>query len=367
MADDRTRRVAIVRCDSHAYWYAPFLAPVRPDVLATYDDDAPTRQSVHYYASAVGDYRRLAVEPVGGLVVTRVFDRVGDRDAANEDPERLQYGTYPGRARAFCDTFVERPAVCHTIAEAMEDVDAAFICDSSSPKDGADHLALARPFLERGIPCFVDKPFAATLADAREMVRLAREHGTALLHASLLSHTEVGLSFRRRFAEIGEPGLLVVKGVGFSNGAVCHGIALAHCLFGHGVEAVQYMGAGPGEAEHWNLASAQNFLEYLLLEYRDGRHAVVMNTKNDWYPRTSEFYASAYSKRGVVHSPGIGDREFMSAGPVVAGLFRDMIDTRRPPVPYEHALESMAIIEAARLAQREHRRVAISAVWDGAV
>ncbi len=353
-----------MRCDSHAYWYAPFFGELKLDVLATYSEDAPTRQSVHQYAHETGDYQKLKIQPVPGLRVTKVFDRVGDRDADNQDPELLQYGSYPGRAQAFCDTFVQPPVVCHSLDETAADVDAAFISDSSSPKDGEDHLALARPFLERGIPCFVDKPFAASLADARAMVRLAIDNNTALTHASLLSRTQTGMTFRRRFDEVVEAGLLVVKGVGFANGAVCHGVALAHSLFGYGVEAVDYMGARAGEAEHWNRVSSKYYLEYMLCYYGDGRQAIVLNANQDVYPRTSEFFASAYGKGGAVHSRGIGDREFISAGAPIVNLFKQMIETGEPPIPYEHILESIAVVDAARLAQAERRRVEVSEIWD---
>ncbi|MBI3920873.1 MAG: hypothetical protein HY318_05585, partial [Armatimonadetes bacterium] len=119
--EETKRRLAIVRCDSHAYWYAPFLAEVDPLVLMSYSTDAPTRQSIHSYACDVGNYRKLAIQPVPGFVVSKVFDRVGDRDAENQDPELLQYGTYPGRAVAFSETFVTKPEVCHSIEETVRD------------------------------------------------------------------------------------------------------------------------------------------------------------------------------------------------------------------------------------------------------
>jgi hypothetical protein len=223
MSSNQPIRLAMIRCDSHAYWFAPFFGEVDPAVLSTYSNDAPTRQSIHYYGCAVGNYRQMAIEPVPGFVVTKLYDRVGDRDADNTDLEALQYGSYPGRANELSKTLLSHPQVCHTIDELLEDIDAVFIADSSSPKDGSDHLELVRPFLERGIPSFVDKPFASTFADAQEMVDLAKASNTPLMNASLLEHTDTGKGFRRRFDEIGEPGLLVVKGVGFGNAAVGHG------------------------------------------------------------------------------------------------------------------------------------------------
>jgi len=365
MTTPRPARIGMIRCDSHAYWYAPFLGEVDPVVLSTYSDDAPTRQSIHAYGCEVGDYRHMAIKPVEGFVITKVFDRVGDRSAENTDPEALQYGSYPGRAHEFSQTLRSHPKVCHTLEELLVDIDAVFIADSSSPTDGSDHLELARPFLENGIPCFVDKPFAQTMADAQEMIKLAKANNTALMNASLLAHTNTEKAFRRRFEEIGEPGLLVVKGVGFHRAAVGHGIAAAQGLFGYGVESVEVMGARPQSGQkHWNQSAADFYVEHLLMHYPDGRQAMVMNTCNDWYPRTSEFYCSAYSKLGVLHAPGIGNREFLSGGTAIVNLFRQMIETDKPPIPYGQILELVAITEAACLAQEIGQRTALSEVWD---
>lgn len=51
---------------------------------------------------------------------------------------------------------------------------------------GSAHLERVRPFLEAGVPAFVDKPFACSIEDADGMVELAERTGTLLLHASAL-------------------------------------------------------------------------------------------------------------------------------------------------------------------------------------
>jgi predicted dehydrogenase len=50
----------------------------------------------------------------------------------------------------------------------------------------ADHLSVARPFLERGVAVLVEKPMASTLAEADEMMALAARHGATLA----VGHTE---------------------------------------------------------------------------------------------------------------------------------------------------------------------------------
>jgi len=332
MRNEKPTRLAIVRCDTHAYWFGIFMDKVDPQILATYTEDSPTREAVHHYFKVLGNPRQLKVEPVPGFVITKVFDRV----------DRL-YGGYPARAREFSEAFLSHPKVCDTYEELVEDVDAAYIADSSGPQDGADHLELARPFLERGIPCFVDKPFAATLEDALEMIRLAQENNTVLMHASILAHTDAGKHFRRRFDEIGEVGLIIVKGVGPSNSGVGHGLALAQSLVGYGVEWVECIGSLPQEC--------------ILLHYPSGLEAFVISPDPKLMPRTCSFYCSAYSAQGVIHSPPIGDPEFGSGTRRIVELFRQMIDTGEPPIPYEHILEPVAIIQAARIAQKTGKRV----------
>jgi predicted dehydrogenase len=62
--------------------------------------------------------------------------------------------------------------------EMVKLVDGVFITDPENA------LALARPFLEKGMPVFVNRPMAWTIRDAREIVRLAKAGGSALVTGS---------------------------------------------------------------------------------------------------------------------------------------------------------------------------------------
>ena len=62
--------------------------------------------------------------------------------------------------------------------EMLSLVDGVFITDPENA------LALARPFLEKGMPVFVNRPMAWTIKDAREIVRLAKAGGAALVTGS---------------------------------------------------------------------------------------------------------------------------------------------------------------------------------------
>src|SRR5829696_594645 len=52
--------------------------------------------------------------------------------------------------------------------------------------DGSVHYERARPFLEAGVPCFVDKPFTCSVADARKLTDLAARKKLPLFASSSL-------------------------------------------------------------------------------------------------------------------------------------------------------------------------------------
>lgn len=74
------------------------------------------------------------------------------------------------------ETAVDEPA------ELVDLVDAAIV----STRDGARHLEHARPLLEAGKPVLVDKPLAASVADAEALLDTAERHGGLVLSCSAL-------------------------------------------------------------------------------------------------------------------------------------------------------------------------------------
>ena len=347
MAEQKKTRVALVRCDTHGYWFGAFMDEVDPLILYEYNEEAPTRACIHHYFKDHTSVDRLKIERVPGFTITKIFDDLPEKGRDAQGRPILQYGTYPGRAKEFSRTFLSHPKVCETMEEMVEDVDAAYVADSSAPADGGDHLELARPFLEKGIPTFVDKPIANTVADAKEIIRLAQENNTTVMSASILSHTKAGKLWRRRWDEIADVKLVVAVGVGPANAAVIHTLGLAEGMVGYGVESVECIGAGPQEC--------------ILLHYPEDLEVVLLNLPSV-FPRTCSFRCSAYSKEGDLHSPLIGDPEFYTGTQRIVELFREMVDTGTPPIPYEHILEPIAIMEAARRARDEGRRIELKEV-----
>ena len=329
----RKIRVAMLRCDGHAYTYGPLMTKVDPQVFAR-DFHAEYHFMIDAYCP-----EKLNTPVVSGMEVAKVWD------------------ADPARAERVKELFLGRPRVCTSIDQMLDGIDAVFINDCDC--NGSDHLELATPFLRRGIPTFVDKPFAAALEDAVRMIKLARRHKAPVFSSSILGYVnEVG-HLKRRFGEL--PGPVrqgVVHGVGWKSvGGIIHGLTLAQAVFGAGVEWVECMGDGP--------------LEYLLLHYQDGKEVLVRNAHTDIF---GHFICDVFSvthgcppKNGHLRSIPVTDPEFIDGALNILRAFRKMVRTRQPPLPYEQLLELIAIDNAGREAQKKRRRVYIESLpgWRG--
>ena len=318
-------RVGMIRCDVHGWWYAALFAEHDPLLYREYD---PCLHWV-FYGSYWGDPKKLIVPTVPGFELVKLWDY--DRK----------------KAESMAKVFLNRPEVCDNPEDVSEDVDLVFIPDCSD--EGHDHLKLAAPSLKKGIPTFVDKPFAYTIKDAQEMVNLAERYNAPLMSSSLFRQSPYIDRFRNRFAEV-EPIILgIVRGTGVYGGlaSYIHGISFAQNLFGEGVEWVECMGTTP--------------LEFLHLHYPkntpEGLEVLVINTHYDIMPVWCGFSCDVYGKTGAIHSPSIGDFEHPYAGEKILNMLKVMVETRKPPIPYESILELIKIVEAGRLAQSTGKKI----------
>lgn len=76
------------------------------------------------------------------------------------------------------------PTVVKDSIELVGVVDAVIVCD----RDGARHRAVATPFLEQGMPVYVDKPFTCGVDDAHELLETAKRHRALLTSYSPLRY-----------------------------------------------------------------------------------------------------------------------------------------------------------------------------------
>ena len=347
-------RVAMVglelaeRPECHILHFVPFMEDCDPLVLLKVYPSI-----YHWFTKGQYDKFHDGIRRVDGFQITKIWD-IQSTSRAADIAKMIRRG----------------PKVCEKIEQTWDDVDAAFIADGGG--DGSLHLEYATPFLERKIPVFVDKPFALQYKDAKAMVDLAIKHDTPLMSCSILSHVDQIKHFQNRWGtEIPQPGLAIVKGYGPSPGAIIHTLALAQGMFGLGVQWVECMGTPPPEALAMDMPTLAKYrpfkpgtlpLEVMMLGYKDGRQALVVNTVADVHDNYScEVWGNAkrINPPPPIHlrSPDIGNAEFIAGTYNILCLFKQMLDERKPPIPYEVPLELIAILDAGIKANITRKRV----------
>jgi len=338
--DKQVIRVGLIRCDTHGAYYAVLMDEHDPLKLRGpgLTHERRTRYSwqdgaaYFYHYQRYANPTRMTSRRVPGFRITRVWDH--RRDAAE----------------VLSEVFYGKPEVCDTFAEVSDDVDLVFIADCNG--DGSDHLKLAAPGLRKGVPTFIDKPLACSLEDALAIVRLAEETATPITSLSILRTVPQAERFRQRFDEIGGANFGIIKGGGSILAGQIHAISLAQHIFGDGVRSVSCMGEQP--------------LAFIHLDYgrRHGRPraGVMLNCASGRSPH-SAFYASAYGRSGAIHTPPIDDFAFPSGATRNLELIKQMVQTGKPPMPYDEIVETIAVVEAARRSQELGRAVELSEVW----
>lgn len=119
---------------------------------------------------------------------------------------------------------------------AGEDVDGIMITELFPHR----YLELARPFLQKGCKVFINRPFAADLRDAREILRLASKNGAKIYSASALYHTQAAEKAREQLASLGPVKLFTMTGpTDHLYFYLPHAIAALTSVLGCGIARVQ--------------------------------------------------------------------------------------------------------------------------------
>jgi hypothetical protein len=239
-------------------------------------------------------------------------------------PERIP--GYEATLRGHGVEMVQRPE------DLLGKIDAVMI----ESQQGSRHLNRARPFLQAGLPTFVDKPFAETVDDADAMIALAEKHRAPLLSCSALRYDpQIAAAVARQndlgrilsadtwtsaSLHPGNPGLLHYG---------IHGVEMLYALMGTGCESVLAPGTDKGEVATGVWKSGHVGAVRGLREGQGGNGMVVHYEKGH----------EAFVVEGAAFY-----RELMRE-------FVRMCETRRAPLPYAEMREIIAFCAAAHASQ----------------
>lgn len=247
----------------------------------------------------------------------------------------------PGVAEKMLSMGFEK--VMKTPEDVVKESDGVFVMHADYRKV----LELARPALEAGKPVFINRPFTASIADAEEVVRLARAHNSPLMCASSLEF-QPEIEDMKQFAK--------EKGPVRSYEAYCpepyftwmfpHVINFAHAALGGGIDTAYFSGdyiikMGNIGIENGKFVDPERPYgsAFSLLTYkpRDGQPPIIGINQIGQAPGTYNIFIYAFQE----------SKNFISGGELnAANIFEcmflaqnDFFVTRKPPRPYEAILE----------------------------
>jgi hypothetical protein len=239
------------------------------------------------------------------------------------------YDPDPELARRVAEAcLIER--VCRTLTDAITDVDAVLVLSG----DAQAHRAQASLALEAGLPTFVDKPFAQTVADAEAIAELADRHSAPLFCTSALRFAPQTVALRERLPNtVGTPLAAHSIGTGDYDSYAVHSLEILFGLWGGGVIQVRSSGR-PG-------------FECAQLDYADGRRAVwQVCQKMAW-----QFDVAVYGTAGRDQAFVTFDDRYTIFRETAARMV-EFVQRRTSPVPVAETIEIVRLLESVRNAQR---------------
>lgn len=156
--------------------------------------------------------------------------------------------------------FARIPHVVASPLDAIGEIDAAIIATD----DGDGHLERCRPFVEAGIPVFIDKPLTLHKQHLERFVRWERE-GRRILSSSGTRYGKEFAPFRLSTANLGEVRLATVTTHRSWERYGIHALEAVYPILGPGFESVRFVGR-PEDTDR----------SLMLLRHRSGTEVLII-------------------------------------------------------------------------------------------
>ena len=197
---------------------------------------------------------------------------------------------------------------------------------------GSVHYERAEPFLKAGVPCFIDKPFTCSLADARKLAELASKNNVALFSSSSLRY---GLEIQELDAKREETGEVI----GAATYSPCSTHPVNPGLFHYGIHGVEMLYAILGPGCRSVSAVWQDGAAVVTGVWEDGRAGSVRGIREG----ARGYGFTAFCEKQIVNGT-------LNARYIYRELLKrvvEMFQTGKAPLDINESLEIVAFIEAA--------------------
>ncbi|MGQ9463956.1 MAG: Gfo/Idh/MocA family protein [Candidatus Fervidibacter sp.] len=205
-------------------------------------------------------------------------------------------------------------------------------------QEGGVHLERAKPFLEAGLPVFIDKPFACSMHDALLMADISSKHNAPLFSSSSLRyalevqkvHEQLQNWGRVEGADTFSPAPTHPRNPGLFHYGI-HGVETLFALIGKGCRRVRCIYREDGEV--------------VVGEWDDGRIGTMRGIRKGAHAYGFTVICAKQIWATTVNTHFIY-RELLKQ--VVA-----MFQTRKPPLDINETLQVIAFIEGAHQSARQ--------------
>lgn len=225
--------------------------------------------------------------------------------------------------------------------DAIGHVDAVLIATD----DGTDHTRRARPFIEAGIPVFIDKPLATTLGELQTFIDWHRQEAPLL--STSAARYDPGLELAKEtLPRLGELRWMSAVTIKSWERYGIHRLEPFYSLLGPGFESIT-LGPRTGRTEVAHLV------------HQSGVQATIV---------VAEDAASSFRHVRMVGSQAFHDAQLgntFTAFKRQLEAFVAFVRTGRPPVDFNDTVEMMAVVIAGLESRSQGgRRVSISRILE---
>ncbi|MFC1606683.1 Gfo/Idh/MocA family oxidoreductase [Candidatus Latescibacterota bacterium] len=225
----------------------------------------------------------------------------------------------------------------------IDKVDGVIMADFQSLHWNHD---LVRPYLEAQVPIFINRPFASSLKNARDMIETARRYNTPIMCGSSLEYVQAVDSVRQNLSELGElTGYVADNAMSDYATHGVHGIYFVYACVGGGVKSVSYQASdwtrpnGVMTFQYAGRDGGADFWGALQQAYRSGSAWIKVCGRGSTQRRDG--YRNDVSFERQMDWPREGRGPVVDSAiwlPMIHAMQR-MFETGEMPEPYENIYE----------------------------
>ncbi|MFQ3593461.1 MAG: Gfo/Idh/MocA family oxidoreductase [Gemmataceae bacterium] len=213
--------------------------------------------------------------------------------------------------------------------------------------EGGAHLERARPFLEAGLPCFIDKPFTCSVADARKIAALSQKYKAPVFTSSSLRFAPELVAFLEQRDKTGKLLGAVSYGPAHLFPQKPGGPVRNPGLFHYGIHPAEvlYTLMGPGCLRV--TCTHEKDVDVVTGQWKDGRVATLRGLRSGAQGEYGFLAFTEKTNRHVMLRTTYIYRELLKQ---IVRFFQ----TKQSPVPLEESIELVGFLEAALRSGANH-------------